>query len=99
MNIGTKIRKLRESYKISQPELASILDISQAALCNIESGTTKKIDFLIVHKLCKHFKVALEYFIEGNETIIGPKSDHRDIVERIEQISQSLKVLKAMIST
>jgi len=36
MDIGIKIKKLRENIKMSQSELARQLDISQATLHNIE---------------------------------------------------------------
>ena len=42
MSVGSKIRKLRIQNKLSQPELASKLNISQTALSEIESGKTKK---------------------------------------------------------
>lgn len=67
MRIGTKIRKLRDKAGITQPELAYRLGISQATLCNIESGETKKIDFLLMDKICKEFDVDFEYFIEEKQ--------------------------------
>jgi transcriptional regulator with XRE-family HTH domain len=42
MEIGTKIGNLRRVNKLSQPELAFKLNISQTALSEIESGKTKK---------------------------------------------------------
>ena len=53
MDIGIKLRKLRESQKLSQPELADRLAIGQTTLCNIESGITKKIDFALMDKIVK----------------------------------------------
>ena len=67
MRIGTKIRKLRDKAGITKPELAYRLGISQATLCNIESGETKKIDFLLMDKICKEFDVDFEYFIEEKQ--------------------------------
>lgn len=64
MSIGIKIRRLRESKKLSQPELAHKLGISQTALCEIESGKTKKIDFLLMDKVCREFEVDFEYFLK-----------------------------------
>ena len=63
MEIGTKIGVLRRKHKISQPELAFKLDISQTALSEIESGKTKKIDFLLMNKVCKIFNVDFDYFL------------------------------------
>ena len=62
MNIGTKIKILRESNKLSQNELAEKLDISQGQLCKIESGTVEKIDFLLMNKICDLFNVDFQYF-------------------------------------
>jgi transcriptional regulator with XRE-family HTH domain len=51
MSVGFKIKKLREKKKLSQPELATILGISQAKLSNIENGHTKSVDFLLMNKV------------------------------------------------
>ncbi|WP_294308673.1 helix-turn-helix transcriptional regulator [uncultured Chryseobacterium sp.] len=45
MNIGTKIKNLREEKHISQNDLAFQLGVSQGTLHNIESGNSKKVDF------------------------------------------------------
>lgn len=45
MDVGTKISVLRKKHRISQPELAFKLDISQTSLSEIESGKTKKLIF------------------------------------------------------
>jgi transcriptional regulator with XRE-family HTH domain len=63
MEIGTKIGILRRKNKLSQPDLAFKLDISQTALSEIESGKTKKIDFLLMHKVCEIFDVDFDYFL------------------------------------
>lgn len=68
MSIGFKIKKLREQKKLSQPELANILDISQSDLSKIENSRTKKIDFQLMDKVCKEFNVDFEYFIEEKQT-------------------------------
>jgi transcriptional regulator with XRE-family HTH domain len=67
MGIGVKIRRLREANNWSQPELAHRLGIAQTTLCNIESGDTKKIDFLLMDKVCREFGVAFDYFIKDRQ--------------------------------
>lgn len=64
MGIGIKIKRLREVNNLTQPELACRLGIAQTTLCNIESGSTKKIDFLLMDNICKEFKINFDYFIE-----------------------------------
>ena len=63
MDIGTNISNLRKKHKFSQPELAFKLNMSQTALSEIESGKTKKIDFLLMDKICKEFEVSFDYFL------------------------------------
>ncbi len=62
MSIGVRIKRLRESFNLSQPELASRLGISQTTLCNIESDKCKKIDFLLMVKICQEFDITIDYF-------------------------------------
>ena len=76
MSIGTKIRKLRDNKKLSQAELASRLGISQTALCNIEIGDSKKIDYLLMDKVCKEFDVDFDYFREGKNIINVKNNDN-----------------------
>ena len=66
MDIGTKIRKLREAKKLSQSDLALKLNISQTTLHNIESGEPQKIDFLLMDKISRVFDKDLDYFLENN---------------------------------
>ena len=68
MNIGTKIRNLREQRNISQSLLASELDIPQANLQRIEANNANKIDFLLMDKVCKYFDKDFTYFMSENVT-------------------------------
>lgn len=70
MRIGVKIKRLRESYHLSQPELAFLLGISQTTLCNIESDKCKKIDFLLMVRVCQEFDVTIDYFLENTSELI-----------------------------
>ena len=66
MSIGVKIKRLRESFDFSQPELAYRLGISQTTLSNIESDKCKKIDFLLIIKVCQEFEISVDYFLINN---------------------------------
>ena len=72
-NIGFKIKKLRESKNMTQPQLAHQLNISQSTLSFIENGETKKIDFLMMENVCNLFNVDLEYFTTDNYIHIDVK--------------------------
>lgn len=79
MTIGTKISKLRDIHKLTQPELAFKLNISQTSLSEIESGKTKKIDFLLMDKVCKAFEVDFDYFLEDKTTNKVKKAENCNI--------------------
>lgn len=64
MEIGTKIKVLREERNLSQVSLAKALEISQTALHYIETGQSKKVDVLLLDKICKVFDKELSYFME-----------------------------------
>jgi len=66
MDIGTKIRRLREEKKMSQNELALQLGVSQTTLHNIETGNPQKIDFLLMDKVCNIFDKDFSYFANDN---------------------------------
>jgi transcriptional regulator with XRE-family HTH domain len=69
MSIGFKIKRLREERNLSQPELASILEISQTRLSNIENEQTQKIDFLLMDKVCHYFDKDFEFFTKREEQV------------------------------
>ncbi|WP_310557211.1 helix-turn-helix transcriptional regulator [Flavobacterium sp.] len=86
MNVGYKIKKLREKRKMSQPDLAEILGISQTSLSHIENGIVKKLDFLLMDKICKEFDVDFEYFLEGKQ-INRVKTNQGAIAFNIETVN------------
>jgi transcriptional regulator with XRE-family HTH domain len=68
MNVGTKIKRLREDKRMSQNELALQLGISQTTLHNIETGNPHKIDFFLMDKICNIFDKDFSYFANDNVT-------------------------------
>ncbi|SFA56904.1 repressor LexA [Parageobacillus thermantarcticus] len=72
MHIGQKIKQLRKAHKLTQEELAKILDVKPTAVSAWELGRNKplmdKLD-MIAH----YFGVPISYFFEENE-IKGPKN-------------------------
>jgi len=107
MEIGLKIKKLREQRKLSQPELAHRLGIAQTTLSNIENGSTQKIDFVLMDKVCKELDVDFGYFLEekqinkvkkneGSVGVIGYNQGTinlfpEDIIEQIKKLVEDNK--------
>lgn len=66
LNFGFKIKKLRESCNISQELLAQALQISQSRLSKIENGRIKKIDFILMQKICDKFSITTDKLIDND---------------------------------
>ena len=69
IDIGFKIKKLREEKNLSQEQLANLLEISQSKLSKIENGRLKKIEMKLVLKFCKNLDINLDDFFENKETV------------------------------
>jgi transcriptional regulator with XRE-family HTH domain len=94
MDIGTKIKRLREHKNISQTVLAGQLGIAQNTLGLIENGDTKKIDFLLMDKICKIFKVDLNYFIDEVKYKQVNKDNATGYFAETQNIHQSEKLIE-----
>lgn len=68
MDLGVKIKRLRESRKMSQDQLAGLLGVAQTTVSNIESGRSAP-DFLLMNKVCGVFDKTFDYFLEEEITI------------------------------
>ena len=69
IEIGFKIKKLREEKNLSQEQLANLLEISQSKLSKIENGRLKKIEMQLVLKFCKNIDIELDEFFENKDTV------------------------------
>lgn len=94
MDIGTKIKRLREYKNISQTVLASQLGIAQNTLGLIENGDTKKIDFLLMDKICKIFEVDFNYFIDEVKYKQVNKPNATGYIAETQNIQQSEKLIE-----
>lgn len=63
IDIGFKIKKLREEKNLSQEQLANLLEISQSKLSKIENGRLKKIEMKLVLKFCKNIDINFDDFL------------------------------------
>ncbi len=102
MDIGTKIKLLREKNKLSQIELSEKLGIAQTTLGFIESGETKKVDFSLIDKICKIFDVDFDYFTNNNQTnnirnLNGSVNNHGTINLISDEIIQQVKFLSTLL--
>lgn len=75
MNIGNRIKTLRESAGLSQKELAEILSIQRVSLNYYEMGTRlPKTEVIIA--MAKFFGVSADYLLSLDEPqYLGPKTN------------------------
>lgn len=69
LDIGFKIKKLREEKNLSQEQLVNLLEISQSKLSKIENGRLKKIEMKLVLKFCKSIDINLDDFFENSDAV------------------------------
>ena len=69
LDIGFKIKKLKEEKNLSQEQLANLLEISQSKLSKIENGRLKKIEMKLVLKFCKSIDINLDDFFENTDAV------------------------------
>lgn len=108
MNVGTKIDKLMKQNNVTQEILALNLDVTQKTIHDIISGKTKKIVFLIMHKICDFFNVDFNYFIEepklkqiNKDRAIGYLAENQNFYlseKLIEQYEKRIEELKEIIT-
>ncbi len=67
MDIGKRIRKLRENRGIEQLELAKMIGISQSKMNKIESGFQKRIEPEILVDLSETLNATVDYLVGNSD--------------------------------
>lgn len=62
-DLGFRLKQLREQRNISQEEMAESLIISQSKLSKIENGRIKKVDFILMNRICIFFSLTIPDFL------------------------------------
>lgn len=70
IDIGFRIKQIREEKNLSQEQLANLLDISQSKLSKIENGRLKKIEMKLVLKFCKNLDIEYEVFFMNLKDVV-----------------------------
>jgi transcriptional regulator with XRE-family HTH domain len=68
--IGTRVRNLRKSKKLTQPQLASQIGIDQSTLSDIERGASIRADVLL--RLASVLGVSPEFIVTGSDSAAWP---------------------------
>src|SRR5690554_1468633 len=83
MDVGKRIRKLREKKSLEQIELAELVGISQSKMNKIETGYQKRIEPDILVKLANSLNVSTDYLM-GNvkEDEFDPIAEHNRLLKK-----------------
>lgn len=88
MKYGDRLKKLRESKKISQQQLAEKLNINRSTYARYELNQTQP-DYETLQKIANFYGVSTDYILTGINTKFTEK-DERDIAKRMEQLKNVL---------
>lgn len=82
MKFSMRLRKLRESRRITQKELAKILNVSESAIGMYERGE-REPNFETVDKIANYFNVPIDYLLGRTDDPTPPGgSDQGQLSER-----------------
>ncbi len=101
MTIGERLYNLRKEKKMSQEELANVLDVSRQTVSKWETGESTP-DFNKICPLCEYFGITSDELLTGNQNIIeAKKEDKKAKFARNIAISVTLYILSlvAIIAT
>jgi transcriptional regulator with XRE-family HTH domain len=71
MELGSRLKKAREAKKLSQQEVAHLLEVSQKTLSNIESGKTVP-NILQIAKLGRIYGLDMVEFLAKSGISLSP---------------------------
>jgi transcriptional regulator with XRE-family HTH domain len=63
--VGNRIRKLRKARKLTQPQLAKAVGITQASVTDLETGRSKSPASSTLTRLARFFEVDPEWLMTG----------------------------------
>ena len=76
MTIGERLYNLRKEKKMSQEELANVLDVSRQTVSKWETGESTP-DFNKICPLCEYFGITSDELLTGNQNIIEAKKEDK----------------------
>lgn len=100
VQIGLRIRKLREERNMSREQLAELLDLSPVFLAYVEYGQ-KGVSLTTLQNICQTLQVSADYLLLGREPGGLGKTEAQILVENLDPRYQALtaEFLRALIKT
>ena len=67
LELGDKVKFLRNRRGLKQDDLAEVLELSRSQISNLESGR-RNLSLKQLEKLCEYFQVDMSYFVMSETT-------------------------------
>jgi len=77
--LGQKIKKMREKHELSQQQLARFVDISRAAISEVERGN-RGLDALELAKIAKLFELSIDELLPDKKSREGELQKKRHLI-------------------
>lgn len=106
MNLGDKIKRIREEKGLLQKQLASEVGIAYTSYNKIEKGT-REVTVEELHKLAKYFNMAIDDIVnfdgdmpEAVTVDDKPKSEQLDLINQLDEEDKStvFKIIDTMLT-
>lgn len=95
MNIGKRIKNIRNAKNISTYKLAEMTGITQPVISKLENGN-RKADLDIIKKICDALEITLVDFFNINDQAISP--EYLELLKNAKDLtSEQLKILNDII--
>lgn len=89
VEIGNKIRKIRQSHNYSQAMFAEMLNISREQVARIEAAT--RIPSLeVLMSVAEFAGISLDYLVTGSDVQSSTKKQLRDIIDSLSSLERLL---------
>lgn len=80
--IGNKLKELRTSKKLTQEEIAKLLNVAQGSYSNYEKNK-REPDYETLKKIATFYKVSIDYLLDYNISKPNLSHEEQDIINRL----------------
>ena len=88
--LGSRIKGLREQHRLSQKELAELLNVNSSTLSQYESDKRIPSDDIKI-RIANYFNVSTDYLLGNSKITTLNQKDELDIAKRIEALEADLE--------
>lgn len=95
MDIGKRLKSIRNAKNISTYKLAEMTGITQPVISKLENGN-RKADFDIIEKICDALEITLIDFFNVNDQEMSP--EYLELLNNAKELApEQLKILNDII--